>query len=309
MKKLISFVLWWVFALTLLGFSFSDSILDYLNNIWDNILFGYRPNVDTITVDNISSSSLTIKSPVLVDEFGDRITDYTLLYWPKTLNQLIAEPTLISSMKEKSFANLNLAGQTNFTMNLTTADNLNSDDIYYLVSIPKDSANTLWEVSNELCFRLRDQLHWQWDECVEGNSHWAWADMSLANISHTLKDNTVTLKWIAVNGSDNVELFLRDDNAWNFNKLATVKMLAESYSFTLTRNGEHIVKFIPDNWWKEINYTFNFIGAEKINEPIWTTPDKPTVKPVVVWPKENIIAVIVWTVLLYFIYKFIRRKA
>lgn len=308
MKKLISFVLGWLVAISLFGFSFSDSILNYLNNIWDNILFGYKPNVDTISVDNISSTSITIKSPVLKDEFGDIITNYTLLYWPNTLNQLIAEPTLISTTKEKNFTDQNVSWQSNFTMNLTTSDNINPDNIYYLVSIPKDSANTLWEVSNELCFRLRDKLHWEWDECADSNMHAAWADMSLANISHTLNGNTVTLRWIAVNGSDNVDLFLRDENAWNFNKLATVRMSAESYSFNLSKNWEHIVKFIPDNWWKEINYTFNFIWEEKVSEPEWTAP-QTTVKPVVVWPKENIIAVLIWTVLLYLVYKLVRRKA
>lgn len=303
MKKLISFVLWWAFALTLLGFSFSDSVLDYLNNVWDNFLFGYK--WDKITVDNISSLSITVKSSVLMDELGDKIIDYTLLYWPKTLDQLIAEPTLMSYMREKSFANSGLATQTSFTMDLTTADTLNPDEIYYLVSIPRDSAGTIWEVSNELCFRLRDRLYWEWDDCV-GGSHAAWADMKLANISHTFNGNVVTLKWIAVNGSDNVDLFLRDDNEEHFNKLATVKMSAESYSFTLTRNGEHIVRFMPNNWWKEVHYTFSFLGTEK---PTPATPEKPTVKPVVVWPKENIIAVLIWTVLLYLVYKLVRRKA
>ncbi|HPC34206.1 MAG TPA: hypothetical protein PLP73_00965 [Candidatus Absconditabacterales bacterium] len=308
MKKLISFVLGGLVAISLFGFSFSDSILNYLNNIGDNILFGYKPNVDTISVDNISSTSITIKSPVLKDEFGDIITNYTLLYGPNTLNQLIAEPTLISTTKEKNFTDQNISGQSNFTMNLTTSDNINPDNIYYLVSIPKDSANTLGEVSNELCFRLRDKLHGEGDECADSNMHAAGADMSLANISHTLNGNTVTLRWIAVNGSDNVDLFLRDENAGNFNKLATVRMSAESYSFNLSKNGEHIVKFIPDNGGKEINYTFNFIGEEKVSEPEGTAP-QTTVKPVVVGPKENIIAVLIGTVLLYLVYKLVRRKA
>ena len=225
-----------------------------------------------------------------------------MLYWPKTLNQLIEDPALISLTREKNFTNLNLTS-SHFTMELTVTDNLDPNIIYYLVSILKDSANTLWEVSNELCFRLKDRLYWTWDEC--GSVHAAWADMRLANISHTIDGNKVTLSWIAVNGSNTVDLFLRDDKEETFNKLTTINMSAESYTFTLTRDWEYIVKFIPNNWWTEVNYTFNYLAEKKADEP---TIPKP-IKPVVVWPKENILAVIIWTILLYLVYKIVRRKA
>ncbi len=311
MKKLISFVLWAFFALSIFGFSFSDSVLDYINNIWQNILFGYKPATDKISVDSITSTSITIKSPVLKDEFNDTIRHYTLMYGPNTLSQIVADPTLISNTKEKVFSNLNLAGQTNFTMNLTTTDTLNPNTIYYVMSIPKDSVWTLWEVSNELCFRLSDQLHWEWDDCVNWvNLHSAWADMSLANISHTLNWNNVTLRWISLNGSNSIDIFLWNESLWNFSKLATVNMSAESYSFALTRNGEHIVKFIPNNEWKEINYTFNAVWITDAVDPTSTsTATSTTVTPVVVWPKENVIAILVWTIILYLAYKIVRRKA
>ncbi|OQB41818.1 MAG: hypothetical protein BWY04_00612 [candidate division CPR1 bacterium ADurb.Bin160] len=60
--------------------------------------------------------------------------------------------------------------------------------------------------------------------------------MRLANISHTIDGNKVTLSWIAVNGSNTVDLFLRDDKEETFNKLTTINMSAESYTFTLTRD-------------------------------------------------------------------------
>jgi hypothetical protein len=46
----------------------------------------------------------------------------------------------------------------------------------------------------------------------------------------------LTLKWIAVSGSDDVDLFLWDENAGTFTKLSTVNMSAESYSFTVSKN-------------------------------------------------------------------------
>jgi hypothetical protein len=307
MKKLISFVLWAFFALSLFWFSFSDSVLDYLDNIWDNILFGYRPSTDVISVDAITSTSITIESPVLQDEFDDIIDNYTLMYGPNTLSDIIDDPTLISSTREKIFSNLDLDGESSFTMNLTTSDNINASTIYYLVSIPRDWVWTLWEISNEICFRLSDQTYGEWDDCVswDATSHSAWADMNLANISHTINWSNVTLRWIALNGSNTIDIFLWNEETSTFNKLSTVNMSSEIYSFNLTRNGEHIVKFIPNNWWTEKNYTFNVVWLSSADEPTWSNT---TVTPVVVWPKENVIAILIWTIILYLVYKIVRRK-
>ena len=84
--------------------------------------------------------------------------------------------------------------------------------------------------------------------------------MTLANVSHTQNGNQVTLRWTSVAGSTNVDIFLRDDSEGSFNKLATKTLSSESYTFTVTRNGEHIIKFIPDNGGTETTYTFNVSG-------------------------------------------------
>ncbi len=308
MKKSISFVLWSFFALSLFWFSFSDSVLDYISSIWNNILFGYTPSLDKISIENITTTSVTIKSPVLKDEFNDIINNYTLMYGPNTLDQIIANPTLIANSKEKHFSNLSLAWQTTFTMTLNTADTINPNIVYYVMAVPKDTVGTLWAVSNELCFKLNGQLTWEGTACVDWvwNMHDAWADMSLANISHTINGNTINLKWIAVNGSDKVDIFLWNESANSFSKLATVNMSVEKYSFTTTRNGEHIVKFVPNNGGREINYTFNVVGVSTAITPVTTTS---TVTPVVVWPKENVIAILIWTIVLYLVYRVVRRKA
>ena len=307
MKKLISFVLWAFLALGIFWFSFSDSVLDYLDNIWGDILFWYSAT-NKISVDSINSTSVTIKSPILEDEFDDVIDNYTLMYGEYPLVKVLDNPTLLDHSKEKIFSNLNLWVNSTFNMKLTSSDNINPSTIYYLVSIPKDSAGTLWEISNELCFRLSDQLVGQWDECSNWSAslHWAWADMSLANISHHLNWNMLTLKWINVSGSDKVDIFLWNESSATFSKLSTVNMSAESYSFTVTRNWEHIIKFIPNNWGKEINYTFNVLW---LSDSINPTPVTPTVTPVVVWPKENILAVLIWTIVLYLGYRLLKRKA
>jgi len=294
-----------VFALTIFGFAFSDSVLDYLDDIWWDILFWYWSS-DQISVDNIDEDSVLIESPVLVDEFDDIINDYTLMYWEYPLIDVLDDPTLLDYSMEKSFENLDLDWGSNFTMELTKSDDLDEDKIYYVVSVPRDEAGSLWEISNEMCFRLVDQIYWEWDECentdVSTSTHSAWADMSLANVSHTINWDTVTLSWVSIDGSDEIEIFLWDEEAGTFNKLSTVEMDSESYSFDINDNGEHIVKFIPSNWWVEKNYTFNAMGIEETDDPA------PTVTPVVVWPKENIIAILIGTIFIYLVYRVIKSR-
>ncbi len=305
MRKFFSFMLWATLALAIFGFTFSDSVLDYLDDIGWDILFGYGSS-DRISVDSIDSDSISIESTVLQDEFDDIISDYTLMYGEYPLIDVLDDPSLLDYSREKAFENLDLVWDTTFTMELTTSDSIDEDKVYYVVAVPKDDAWSLWEVSNEICFRLVDQIYWEWDECentdVSAWSHWAWADMNLAGVSHTINWDTVTLRWISLDGSDEIEIFLRDEDAWTFNKLASVGMDDESYSFNIDNNGEHIVKFIPDNGGVEKNYSFNAMWVD--------TPDDPTpvVTPVVVWPKENIIAILIGTILIYLVYRVVKSK-
>jgi hypothetical protein len=71
--------------------------------------------------------------------------------------------------------------------------------------------------------------------------------MSLANVTHTITSNRATLRWTAVDGSDKVDIFLWNPTSELFERLSSVNMSAESYTFALTRNGEYIVNFMPNN--------------------------------------------------------------
>lgn len=306
MKKFISFILVVSLVLTMVSVSFSDSVLDYLDELGWDILFWYASD-DGISVDVIDTSFITITSPVLKDEFDEVISDYTVMYGEYPLVDVLDDPSLLEYSKEKAFENLEFGTDTTFTMDLATStDQLDPDIIYYVVVVPRDDTGNLWEVSNELCFRLSDKVYWEWDECenveMSSGSHAAWADMNLANITHTINWDRVTLRWIEVNGSDNVEIFERNDDEWTFHKLDTVSMSSESYTYNLDKYGEQIIKFIPDNGGVEKNYVFN---ALKTTDPV--IPTKVT--PVVVWPKENIIAILLGTILLYLVYRVVKRKA
>lgn len=77
--------------------------------------------------------------------------------------------------------------------------------------------------------------------------HSAAADMSLANISHTLSGNTVTLTWTPQSSAPSIELFLRHVNDSTFRSLGKVAMGDGQYQFQTTREGSHFVRFVPLN--------------------------------------------------------------
>jgi hypothetical protein len=80
--------------------------------------------------------------------------------------------------------------------------------------------------------------------------------MSLANISHTTTQNRATLRWTAVDGSDKVDIFLWNPTSEVFERLTSINMSDEKYEFTLTRNGEYLVNFMPNNGGTEFRYSF-----------------------------------------------------
>jgi hypothetical protein len=71
--------------------------------------------------------------------------------------------------------------------------------------------------------------------------------MGLANITHTITSNRATLRWTAIDGSSTIDIFLFNPTTSIFERLGTVNMAAENYTFTLLRNGEYIVNFMPNN--------------------------------------------------------------
>ena len=71
--------------------------------------------------------------------------------------------------------------------------------------------------------------------------------MSLANVTCPVTANKAVCSWTAVDGSDKVDIFLFNPTSNVFERLTTVNMTDETYTFTLTRNGEYIVNFMPNN--------------------------------------------------------------
>lgn len=282
---------------------------DWMDNLNTEIPFGYAVT-QKVTVDQITLNDITIKSPVIKDESGNKIKKYTVMFSQYPLSQILETTSLLDQSKEKTFDFTTPADD--ITMQLTvTWDTLNPNVVYYLSVIPKDQNGILGEISNEIRFKLATQTSWEWTPTTSSSTHTApGANMSLANINHTITSNRATLRWTAIDGSDKVDIFLWNPTSSLFERLTSINMAAESYTFTLTRNGEYIVNFMPNNWWTEFRYTFVAEGI--VAGPNAPAPGKtnPTIGKIpATGPKENIFIVFVIASILYFIYRKTKTKA
>ena len=309
MKKLVS-----IFTVCLLLFGITTAaswdLWDWMDNLSNEIPFGYTVS-QKITVDQISLNKVVIKSPVISDDLGNKIKKYTVMFSQYPLSQILETTSLLDQSKEKTF-DFTTVG-TDITMELTlTGDALNPNLVYYLSVIPKDQSGILWEISNELRFKLSTQTSGDGNgsgSLVAATAHTApGANMSLANITHTITNNRATLRWTAVDGSDKVDIFLWNPTSSVFERLTSIDMSAENYTFPLTRNGEYIVNFMPNNWGTEYRYTFVANGITPSTAST-TTPTTPTIKNIpATGPKENILITLAIAFVLYVVYRRVRAK-
>jgi hypothetical protein len=119
-------------------------------------------------------------------------------------------------------------------------------------------------------------------------------DLALANITHTITGNVITLKWTAIDGVDNMDIFVFDPKEESWIRLGEVKMSAEQYAYTMARDGEHIFNFKPLNGGKEFRYNVNATRSEE---------ETPEIQPVQVGPAENIMLLLLLSGLAYIGYR------
>ena len=73
-----------------------------MDNLNGDIPFGYA-NSQKITVDQISTDKIVIKSPVIQDELGSKIKKYTVMFSQYPLSQILENTDLLDQSKEKTF--------------------------------------------------------------------------------------------------------------------------------------------------------------------------------------------------------------
>ncbi len=298
--------------ITLIGINVHWQWLSELFDTLDsNITFWYTTN-QTISIKEITDQKIVIESPIIINN-TQNITKYTIMYSEYSLAEMLEKNDLLNQIKEKAFT---LSWTQNpFTMELSLSDNIDPTKKYYLFIVPKDQNNNLWEVSNEIRFRLSDKTYgnaWS-NQSLNQTHNAAGADMSLANITHTINGNTITLKWITIAWSTSIDLSVMTPGSTSFNRVATINMGDERYSFVANRNGEYIFQFTPNNNGRQVNYTVQMNSISNPQPPTtpWTTP--PTAQNITVvpktWPKENAIIIVIMGFLWYIFYKKLYRKA
>lgn len=80
----------------------SGDLWNWMDNLSDNIPFGYTLT-QKVSVTQISPSKVTLTSPAIQDELGNKIKKYTVMYSIYPLAQILQTPTLLDQSKEKTF--------------------------------------------------------------------------------------------------------------------------------------------------------------------------------------------------------------
>lgn len=302
MKVLTRVLVWFFVSMSILTTVFAaDDLGDFLNDIDTNRW--YTTGIK-LTIQEKWTNYIVVQSPIIKKD-SMIIKQYTVTYSEKSIDQLDLAVTKDTGF---TFTGSDLTGTT-LSFKIWELDPTKT---YYLIITPKDSSNVSGEPSEQISFKLSDALE-NTNSAARGPSqmHSAAADMSLANISHTLSWNTVTLTWTPQSSAPSIELFLRHVNDSTFRSLGKVAMGDGQYQFQTTREGSHFVRFIPLNSTgqpdgKEFIYTVKVTQlASAWDQPEsgqGTTPRQDMGK-IKVWPTTNIIIVLIGALIIYSMYR------
>lgn len=313
MKKTLSFALWALSAVVLwygITMAATLSATDFTDLLWSSSSkdFWYSSSKKiSIQESDMKTTSVKITSPVLKDEFEDPVTDYIMFYGTESFENVLDYPSRLEDYKEVLFSPSDKSAST-FTMDI---DGLKSNQIYHVVVVPRNDYEDLWDISNELCFKLDWKIIWEWDECEKSDTNHSSSSSNcenndkILNLSCTWDWKKVTVSWDKLKEHLRISLFNESSNNWTVKKESIDAYNQTTFSFDVTQSKAPKIRFeATDNLCTPKTYTCHTLNTTT------TTPTKTTtVKPVVVWPKENIIAVIFGAVVLYLVYRVVRRKA
>ena len=332
MKKRFSFIV--VFTLFVLFMSAvvrADSILDFLQlaEAKDDT-FGYSSD-DRLIIKDVTNSYIDVESPI-VKNWSRDVTAYLFNVSTARAN---AAPVAYWCIYDLNDVAVNW-NKFSVSLSLRT-DSIGRNETYYIYAIPVDwlsiidginglcTSNeakefldswVLWRESitnwEDPCFVVDGSIYWEWSYCENHNSGNGWNNnvgiYAIRNVSHTYNGKNITLTWESLGADVNVEVFLWYENDNTFKKIWDVNSERKTFTFKAVHNGDHIVKLRPADNYQSIDYTAHYLETQNPQvEPVTTTTTP--VKPVVVWPKENIMLIIFGTLILYIVYRIARRKA
>lgn len=324
MKKWLIFSL---IALMAMGVSIAaDSILDYLDFVWvQDDTFGYSSD-DVLSIKDVSTSNIDIESP-MIKKWTRDVTSYIFNVSTSRANATPVAYWCFYDVSDDVTSNGN-----KFRVSLDTRS-LRGDTTYYIYSTPIDWLTVNWDdgkcslddvenffdnwilwresITNwkDPCFKIDESIYWEWNYCENHSSGNEWGTTkpyAIRNISHTYDGKNIRLTWESLGADINVEILLWYEWDQTFKKIWTVNSEDNSFTFKAVHNWDHILKFKMNDSYQDINYTAHYLETE--SPEVKPVEPATNVKPVVVWPKENILMIIFGTLILYIVYRFAARK-
>ncbi len=285
-----------------------DGAHSKLLNEYDST-WGYS---DSSTVSCDSNGQISITSPIIEDETMDRANIYNLFLSPYRVNNIKAwDPTIdVSKIIMKKVELGDSDENINF---LISASDVDPNTVYYGFISPANMFDVVGTPSKEICFQIANNVCLQDSACDDINAvadtvlawevteeeHNAASDcvwMDLANVTHTVKWDTVTLKWTAVDG-DTVQIAIFDKDAEVYKNLWSVKMSDEKFDYKMQWDWEQ--NFMLTNGCKELYYKADAAATQE--------PEK--IVPAATGPAENILYIALAAIILYGAYVMFFRKA
>ena len=262
---------------------------------------------DSVTVTCNTNNGVKISSQIVEDATMDAVSIYNLFLSPYRMNQLKSwDPSVDTSKIIMKKVEVN-DGAESVDFNIQPSD-VSSSATYYGFISPVDLFDVVGTPSKEICFNMDSNKCLQAVACdgiggtttevfgweVSGHSS-ACVWMDLANVSHVVNGDTITLKWSSIDW-DVVEIAIFDPEDEVYKSLWTANMSDEKFDYKMQWDGEQ--NFMLTNWCNELYYKAD---AKRWEEPIKATP--------ATGPAENILYVAIAAIMLYGAYVLFFRKS
>lgn len=295
-----------MFIIGCISFVWGQNLGELIDTLWTDVSFWYSTDKTIKVKEILKNNTVVLESPLIKDESWKPITSYTVMYSEYPLTEILDKTDLLNQGKTATFE---LTGNMDpFTMNVVI-DGATWGKTYYLFVIPKQNSTVLGELSNEVWVNLLSQTSWDAGDTTPTTHGTAEPDLTLAHISHTLNNNTITLTWSDIEISKTLEIDVMEPGKSLFSNIAKVNMSDEKYVYTANKNGEYVFRFRAIDCGKQINYTVTVQWAKEVTPPKTGTQTGIVTKVPKTGPAENTIFIIIIGGLLYLGYSKFYRKA
>lgn len=271
---------------------------------------------DSITCE--VNDGVTITTPTVEDSTIDVASSYNLFVSPYRIDQIKDWDSSIDISKI-IMKNVEIKGSDETVEFKLASNELSPNTAYYGFISPVDSFDEVGTPSNEICFKVSDKKCLQDTACdtlnvatatesqgteeitglediLERHGSADCIGMDMANVTHTLNGDTVTLRWTAVDG-DVVEIAIWDPDEKLFKSVWSARMSDEKFDYKMKWDGEQ--NFTLTNGCKGVNY--------KADAKRWAEPEIKATPAT--GPAENILYVAIAAIVLYGAYTILSRKS